>query len=107
MATKIYQLQASAAPYIVNGRFKFKVAYDKLTLDGGKRVVSAREAPIIDIPENGVISTSNTTAQRMIENYKAGATPLINGSTRSTGFFFQDVTSSNPPVDLDLDTILI
>jgi hypothetical protein len=107
MAVKLYQLQTTASPYVQNGQFKFKIAYEKIEPDGSKRIIPANKCPIITIPASGVVSTSNLTAQRMIENYRAPAKFLINGSARATGLFFADVTASNPPVDLDLDTVLI
>lgn len=105
---KRYEMTNKANPFLRGDDLQFKLRYERPEGDS-KRIVAARNAPIITCPKNGVIQTTNETAQRMIENYHAPTNTKRNGVARPPGAMFEDVTATTAPedVDVDLDTILI
>jgi len=106
---KRYRMEARlAAPFSRKGQFSFRVSYGLPLPGGGNVIVNQTKCPVITLPVGGVVSTSNFTAQTMIENFKTPTKTVRNGARREAGFLFTDVTGETEPGDEDvnLDSLL-
>lgn len=103
---KLYALnQSLAEPFMRNGKFSFRIAFDKLDGNNRLQVLSKSKCPVITIDPTDVLSTENGTAQRMLENFIAPNKTARAGQTRPTGHLFTDVTGTENQYDVDLDAI--
>lgn len=102
---RLYKLNSElAAPFVSDGLFRFRVAFDK-TEDGIHKFCSKSRCPLISIPVDAVIQTENETAQRMIEHFAVPTRTERNGKKRKEGLLFQDVTATTDEYDVDLDSV--
>jgi len=102
---KRYQLTKDAKPFERDGKFQFRVRFHQETEGGGLRVRALKACPLITAPSGGVVSTTNLTAQRMIEAFHAPNNTHRNGERRVRKPLFKDVTAANATVDVDLDEV--
>jgi hypothetical protein len=103
---KLYALnQAVAEPFMRDGQFSFRVAFDKTNLTGPLVVYGKNKCPVISMAPDDVLQCENETAQRMIENFIAPNNTLRNGVARTGGKMFADVTGTENQYDIDLDAI--
>lgn len=105
MSTKRYELnQNLAAPFARSNKFSFKVRFSR-KMNGGTVNISYQKCPVITIPINGIIQTSNEIAQVYIEAFCVPTNTYRNGENRLQGNFFSEVTEETEDFDLDLDPI--
>jgi len=102
---KLYQLNETlAAPFMRDGKFQFRVAFDRIQ-DDTLKFFERTKCPIIQISPEEVLQTENETAQRMLENFIVPTNTVRNGATREAGHLFVDVTATETEYDVDLDAI--
>jgi hypothetical protein len=107
MAQKKYRLSALANPFLRGGNFSFRVSYTRDAGGGVTQRVSQKNAPVVTIPNNGVVVTNNETAQACLEQFIVPQKTQRNGQRWPAGNMFNDITSqTGVPADVDLDTIL-
>jgi len=103
IGVKLYKLNAElAAPFIRDGKFSFRIAFDKI-VNGKPKMMHRSRCPVIAISEDEVVQTENETAQRMLENFIVPTKTVRNGATRQGGHLFEDVTATATEYDIDLD----
>jgi hypothetical protein len=105
LIVKLYKLDAALAePFLRDGQFSFRIAFDKY-IDGLPKMMHRSRCPIISMDPNAILQTENETAQRMLENFSVPTKTVRNGETRPAGKVFIDVTSTETSYDIDLDEI--
>jgi hypothetical protein len=103
---KLYQLNAELAePYMRDGKFSFRVAFDDTDKDGRFTRYNLVRCPLISIAKSDVLQTENETAQRMLERFCAPQNTLRNDKKRKAGNLFNDVTASVKEYNVDLDDV--
>jgi hypothetical protein len=102
---KLYQLNtALAEPFMRNGVFIFRVAFDSY-MNGNPKRRDKSLCPLISLAADQIVQTENETAQRMLENFTVPTKTVRNGETRTGGHLFTDVTATETTYDIDLDAI--
>jgi len=102
---KLYQLNTElAAPFMRNGAFIFRVAFDSY-VGGVPKRRDKSVCPLIQLTADQVVQTENETAQAMIENFIVPTGTIRNGETRPGGSLFTDVTATETTYDVDLDAL--
>lgn len=105
VAVKLYALNAELAePFIRDGQFSFRIAFDKY-VGGLPKAMHRSRCPVISMLPTDVLQTENETAQRMLENFIVPTKTVRNGETRPGGHLFIDVTETETEYDKDLDAI--
>ena len=108
MTTKTYRFKLNsklAKPFIRDGKYSFQVSFNRYLENGGLRVINYRKCPILTIPGNGIVQTSNEIAVLMIAGMIVPDKTKRNGKSRESGRFFSDVTDTKKDFDLNLDPI--
>ena len=103
---KLYQLDAElAAPFMRDGKFSFRVAFDDTDKDGRFRRYRPSHCPLISVTAADVLQTENETAQRMLEHFLVPQKTEREGKKHKAGKIFKDVTVTANQYDVDLDDI--
>lgn len=106
MASKKYRLTSRAQPFERDSKFQFRLTYSRGQPNGGMRLITQSNAPIITIDSGSTVSSSDVIAQMMIEKFNAPVKTFRNGEAREAGPLFVE-DHSNGDADLNLDDILI
>lgn len=105
MVVKLFALDVELAePFLRDGKFSFRIAFDKY-VSGVPKVMHRSRCPVIEMLPTDVLQTENETAQRMLENFTVPTKTVRNGETRPGGHLFIDVTETETEYDKDLDAI--
>jgi hypothetical protein len=109
---KLYQLDGElAVPYMRDGTFSFRVAFDGVGKKGEWRRFHRSKCPLISVTETDILQTENETAQRMLEQFSVPQKTFRStakgeaGKARPAGKFFIDVTKTETQYNIDLDEI--
>src|SRR3989304_4650123 len=86
--------------YTQNGKFSFKVGYDK---DGGKKIYGPGLCKTITVQDTDVIQTTNDTAQKYLQNFRIPQGVSRDGVRPPSGPVWLDVTATQPTAKVDID----